>query len=156
MREVVPIWKVSRRGQGDFRSLRTGAVESFTHPRLLVWCRLHPAQGLVEALVDTGAQWSVLPHDFYRQHEDQIEFFTPVTEPPGQAAEMAQCRTLAGGVFPCRVGRVSLEISSHRSHPTQLKVFAYFLDPIPSQTRGIRPLIGLGGGALESFSQLRW
>jgi hypothetical protein len=123
---------------------------------LLVWCRLHPSQGLVEALVDTAAQWSVLPHEFYRQQEERIEFFTPVTEPPGQATEMAQCRTLAGGEFPCRVGRVSLEISSHRTHPTQLKVFAYFLDPIPNQPRGLRPLIGLGGGALDSFSQLRW
>jgi hypothetical protein len=100
--------------------------------------------------------WSVLPYEFYHEHEELIEFFIPVTETPGHAKEMARCRTLAGGEWPCRVGRVTLEISSDKTPPTKLTVFAYLLDQNPNQSRGMRPLIGLGGGALESFSRLRW
>jgi hypothetical protein len=102
---------------------------------------------LREAVVDTGAPTSVFPQKLWRVFQKEIRWLTKLNDP----AAPPWCRQFsgaAGGVIPCRLGVVVIEIygANLREKIGPGEIVAMFAHDQGDMKEDI--LFGLGGGTL--------
>jgi hypothetical protein len=130
----------------------TVAGHSIGLERILVWAKVFgPSSGvLLELIVDTGANLTVFPERAWKRFPNDIRWLTRQEE-KALPKWCWQFSGVAGGTVPSRLGTVGIELVDHRGGSCgPYDILALF-----AQDGGamLRPLFGLGGGALRNLRQ---